>query len=51
MVFPAYSKNTSRWYCSIINPDSLESYNLPIADSYELAAIGGIEYVLDNNLI
>jgi hypothetical protein len=50
MVFPVYSKNTSRWYCEIINADSLESYKLPLSDSYEDAAIAGIEYVI-NNLI
>lgn len=48
MVFPVYSKNTSKWYCSIINADSLEMHNLPFNDSYELAAMAGIEYVLDN---
>lgn len=48
MVFPVYSKNTSRWYCSIINADSLESYNLPLDDSYEEATFVGIEYALDN---
>ena len=48
MVFPVYSKNTSKWYCSIINADSLESYNLPFDDSYESAALAGIEHVLDN---
>lgn len=47
MVFPVYSKNTSRWYCEIINADSLESYKLPLSDSYEDAAIAGIEYTID----
>lgn len=50
MVFPVYSKNTSRWYCEIVNADSLELYKLPLSDSYEDAAIAGIEYVI-NNLI
>lgn len=50
MVFPVYSKNTSRWYCEIVNADSLESYKLPLSDSYEDACIAGIEYVI-NNLI
>ena len=50
MIFPVYSKNTSKWYCSIINADSLESYNLPLNDSYELAALTGIKYCLDNFL-
>ena len=50
MVFPIYSKNTSRWYCEIVNADSLESYKLPLSDSYEDACIAGIEYVI-NNLI
>jgi hypothetical protein len=48
MVFPIYSKNTSRWYCSIVNADSLAIYNFPLSDSYEQAAIVGIEYALDN---
>ena len=48
MVFPAYSKNTSKWYCFIINADSLESYNLSLDDSYEDAALSGIEYALNN---
>lgn len=50
MVFPVYSKNTSRWYCEIVNADSLKSEKLPISDSYEDACIAGIEYVI-NNLI
>ena len=50
MVFPVYSKNTSRWYCEIVNADSLESEKLPLSDSYEDACIAGIEYVI-NNLI
>lgn len=48
MVFPVYSKNTSKWYCSIVNADSLDTYNLSLSDSYELAVVAGIEYVLDN---
>jgi hypothetical protein len=48
MVFPVYSKNTSRWYCEIVNADSLESEKLPLSDSYEDAAIAGIEYVIKN---
>lgn len=48
MVFPAYSTNTSKWYCVVVNADSLEQYNLSLSDSYEQAAISGIEYVLDN---
>lgn len=48
MVFPIYSRNTSRWYCSIVNADSLAIYNFPLSDSYEQAALVGIEYVLDN---
>ena len=48
MVFPLYSKNTSKWYCSIINADSLDSHNLSFDDSYEEAALAGIEYVIDN---
>ena len=50
MVFPVYSKNTSRWYCEIINADSLESEKLLFPDSYEDACIAGIKYVI-NNLI
>ena len=50
MVFPVYSKNTSRWYCEIVNADSLESEKLLFPDSYEDACIAGIEYVI-NNLI
>lgn len=50
MVFPAYSKNTSRWYCEIVNADSLESEKLLFPDSYEDACIAGIEYAI-NNLI
>lgn len=48
MVFPIYSKNTSRWYCSIVNADSLAIYNFPLSDSYEQAALVGIKFVLDN---
>ena len=48
MTFPIYSKNTSKWYCSIINADSLEMHNLPFNDSYELAALAGVAYCLDN---
>jgi hypothetical protein len=48
MVFPVYSTNTSRWYCSIVNADSLDTYRLTLSDSYELAAIAGIKYCLDN---
>ena len=48
MVFPVYSTNTSRWYCSIVNADSLDTYKLSLSDSYEEAALAGIEYVLDN---
>ena len=48
MVFPVYSTNTSRWYCSIVNADSLDTYKLSLSDSYEQAALAGIEYVLDN---
>lgn len=48
MVFPIYSKNTSKWYCSIVNADSLAIYNFPLSDSYEQAALVGIEYALDN---
>lgn len=51
MVFPVYSTNTSRWYCSIVNADSLDTYKLSLSDSYEEAALAGIEHVLDNNLI
>lgn len=50
MVFPVYSKNTSRWYCEIVDADSLESEKLLFPDSYEDACIAGIEYVV-NNLI
>lgn len=50
MVFPVYSKNTSRWYCEIVNADSLESEKLLFLDSYEDACIAGIEYII-NNLI
>jgi hypothetical protein len=50
MIFPVYSKNTSRWYCEIVNADSLESEKLPLSDSYKDAAIAGIEYII-NNLI
>ena len=50
MVFPVYSKNTSRWYCEIVNADSLESEKLLFPDSYEDACIAGIEYAI-NNLI
>lgn len=50
MVFPVYSNNTSKWYCEIVNADSLESEKLPLSDSYEDACIAGIEYVI-NNLI
>ena len=48
MVFPVYSKNTSRWYCEIVNADSLESEKLPLSDSYEDACIAGIEYVVEH---
>lgn len=48
MVFPVYSTNTSRWYCSIVNADSLDTYKLSLSDSYEQATLAGIEYVLDN---
>lgn len=48
MVFPIYSKNTSRWYCSIVNADSLAIYNFPLSDSYEQAALVGIKFTLDN---
>lgn len=48
MVFPVYSTNTSRWYCSIVNADSLYTYKLTLSDSYEQAALAGIEYVIDN---
>ena len=48
MVFPVYSRNTSKWYCSIVNADSLATYNFSLSDSYEQAALAGIEYVLDN---
>lgn len=48
MVFPIYSTNTSRWYCSIVNADSLDTYKLSLSDSYEEAALAGIEHVLDN---
>ena len=48
MVFPVYSTNTSRWYCSIVNADSLDTYKLSLSDSYEQAALAGIEYSLDN---
>ena len=48
MVFPVYSNNTSRWYCEIVNVDSLESEKLPLSDSYEDAVIAGIEYVIKN---
>ena len=51
MVFPVYSTNTSRWYCSIVNADSLDTYKLTLSDSYELAAIAGIEYCFLDNLI
>ena len=50
MVFPAYSTNTSKWYCVVVNADSLEQYNLSLSDSYEQAALAGIKYTL-NNLI
>lgn len=50
MVFPVYSKNTSRWYCEIINADSLESEKLMFPDSYEDCCIEGIKYAI-NNLI
>lgn len=48
MVFPVYSTNTSKWYCVAINADSLEQYKLSLSDSYEEAALAGIEYVIDN---
>ena len=48
MVFPVYSTNTSRWYCSIVNADSLDTYKLSLSDSYEEAALAGIDYSLDN---
>lgn len=48
MVSPIYSPNTSKWYCVVVNADSLEQYKLSLSDSYELAALAGIEYVLDN---
>lgn len=48
MVFPVYSTNTSKWYCVAINADSLEQYKLSLSDSYEKAALAGIEYVIDN---
>lgn len=50
MVFPVYSTNTSKWYCSIVNADSLDTYKLSLSDSYEQAALAGIEYVIDNIL-
>lgn len=50
MVFPVYSTNTSKWCCSIVNADSLDTYKLSLSDSYEQANLEGIEYVL-NNLI
>lgn len=50
MVFPVYSKNTSRWYCEIVNADSLESEKLMFPDSYEDCCIEGIKYTI-NNLI
>ena len=48
MVFPVYSNNTSRWYCEIVNADSLESEKLPLSDFYEDACIAGIEYVVEH---
>lgn len=49
MVFPIFSKYTSRWYCSIVNTNHpLAIYNFPLSDSYEEAALVGIEYVIDN---
>lgn len=48
MVSPIYSTNTSKWYCVVVNADSLEQYKLSLFDSYELAVLEGIEYVLDN---
>lgn len=48
MVFPIFSKYTSRWYCAIVNTNPLAIYNFPLSDSYEQAAITGIKYVLDN---
>lgn len=50
MVFPVYSTNTSKWCCSIVNADSLDTYKLSLSDSYEQANLEGIEYVLDNLL-
>lgn len=50
MVFTVYSTETSRWYCSVVNANTLEQYKLPLSDSFEHAYITGIEYVL-NNLI
>ena len=50
MVFPEYSKNTSKWFCTVIDSDSLESNKTMLCDSYEQAALAGIEYTL-NNLI
>ena len=48
MVFPVYSTNTSKWYCTIVIADSLETYKLSLSDSFEDAALAGINYVLDN---
>lgn len=48
MVFPVYSRNTSKWYCSIVNADSLATYNFSLSNSYEQAALIGIKFTLDN---
>lgn len=48
MVFPIYSAIASKWYCSIVSAESLYPHKLSRSDSFEEAAIAGIEYVLDN---
>lgn len=48
MVFPVYSRNISKWYCSIVNADSLATYHFSLSDSYEQSALIGIKFALDN---
>ena len=43
IVCPIYDKNTSKWFCSIINADSLKSFNTMRFDSYEEVLLEGIK--------
>lgn len=49
IVIPLYSINTSWWSCVVFNADSLDPHELSsLSNSYEQAALAGIEYVIDN---